>query len=300
MDWINYHHLLYFWVVAREGSISKACKHLHLAQPTISGQLSKLEGSLGVKLFRRVGRGLELTEEGQLVFQYADEIFSLGRELTDVLRGRPSGRPLRLKVGVPDILPKLMVYKLLEPAIQLDDPVELVCYEGKLDQLLADLALHSLDLVLSDCPAGPQTHVRVFNHLLGSSAVSIYGTSALIDRYQADFPTSLDGAPMVLPTRNTTIRRLLEEWFAGRQIRPDVRAEFEDSALLKAFGQAGIGLFAGPTSIEAEITRQYDVHVMGQIHDLRETYYAISIERRLKHPAVKAIREAARSGFLDP
>ena len=298
VDWVNYQHLLYFWVVAREGSIRRACEELHLAQPTISGQLRKLEKSLGVRLFRRVGRGLELTDDGQVVLRYANDIFALGRELSGALKGRATGRPLRFTVGVPDVLPKLVVYRLLEPALQLDEPMELICYEGKLEGLLAELAAHHLDLVLADAPVGPQSRVRAFNHPLGACGVTIYATPELQGKHTADFPQSLDGAPMLLPTSNTTLRRQLDQWFEANAMRPRIKGEFEDSGLLKAFGQTGLGMFPGPTAIEAEITRQYDVGVVGRIMDVREAYYAISVERRLKHPAILAIAKAARANFL--
>ncbi len=294
MDWLNYHHLLYFWVVAREGTISKACKQLQLAQPTVSSQLQKLEKSLGVKLFDRVGRNLVLTETGQLVFRYAEEIFTLGREMTDAVKGRPTGRPLRLTVGIPDVLPKLIVHRLLQPALHLEEPVQLVCREGKLDQLLPELATHDLDIVLADSPTGPLTHIRAFNHALGECAVSFYGTDDLARKYRRRFPASLEGAPTLLPTGNTWLRRALDQWFDERDIRPQVISEFEDSALLKVFGQTGLGLFPAPAAIEKEVCRQYKVRVVGRIEEVREQYYAISVERRLRHPAVVAISEAAR------
>ena len=188
MDWLNYHHLLYFWTVAREGSITRACDQLHLAQPTISGQLKKLEQAFGEKLFERVGRELSLTETGQLVYKYADEIFSIGRELVEAVKGRPTGRPLRLRVGVPDYLPKLIVYRLLEPAIQMEDKVQIVCSEDKPDQLLASLALHDLDVVLSDSPAGSLVRVKAFNHSLGECGVSFFAAPALQKQLKKSIP----------------------------------------------------------------------------------------------------------------
>ena len=199
MDWINYHHLLYFWVVAREGSVVRACEELQLSQPTISGQLAKFEKSLRCKLFRRAGRGLELTEEGRVLFRYADEIFTIGREMTEAMKGRVTGRPLRFTVGVADVLPKLVVYRLLEPACRLDEPIELVCQEGKLGSLLADLALFNLNVVVSEAPASAHTRVRAFNHLLGSCGVSVYGTAELAKRYRRGFPKSLSDVPWLLP-----------------------------------------------------------------------------------------------------
>lgn len=298
MDWINYHHLLYFWVVAREGSVMRACEELQLSQPTISGQLAKFEKSLRRKLFRRAGRGLELTEEGRILFRYADEIFTIGREMTEALKGRVSGRPLRFTVGVADVLPKLVVYRLLEPACRLDEPIELVCQEGKLDSLLADLAVFHLDVVLSEAPASAHARVRAFNHLLGSCDVSVYGTGELAERYRPGFPQSLAEAPWLLPTPGTALRRDLEKWFDSLDVRPKIAGEFSDSGLLKAFGQAGMGLFAGPTAIDAEIRRQYQVELVGRIEDIRFQCYAITVQRRLKHPAVVAISKAARGALF--
>ena len=236
-----------------------------------------------------------LTETGQIVYRYADEIFSLGRELTDTLQGRPSAERLRLAVGVPDVLPKLVVYQLLKPALSLEEPVQFVCYEGKLHDLLGELALHRLDIVLADAPLTPQSHIRAFNHLLGECGATVFGTPDLAKQYRRRFPKSLHGAPMLLPTQNTWLRRELERWFDEHGIRPDVVHEFEDSAILKVFGQAGEGLFAAPTAIEEQVAEQYSVRPVGRIEEVRERFYAISVERRLKHPAVVAISDAARN-----
>jgi len=294
MEWLNYHHLLYFWTIAREGSVSAAAAELRLAQPTLSGQLRLLEDSLGEKLFDRVGRRMVLTEVGREVYRYADEIFSLGRELMDVVRGRPTGRPVRLVVGVADVVPKLITYRLLAPALRLAEPVRIVCREDRSERLLAELAIHNLDLVLTDAPIGPGMSVRAFSHLLGECAVTVFGTAELAARYRRGFPKSCDGAPMLLPMESTAVRRSLDQWFEGQGIRPRVVSEFEDSALLKVFGQAGAGLFIAPTVIEAEVQKQYGVKVVGRIEAVKERFYAISVEKRLKNPAVVAISEAAR------
>lgn len=294
MDWLNYHHLLYFWVVAREGSIARACEQLHLAQPTISSQLRKLEKSVGAKLFKRVGRNLVLTETGQLVLRYADEIFALGRELTDVLQGRPTGSPLQFLVGVADVLPKLVAYRLLESALSLPEPIRLTCEEGKLDYLLTELAAHRFDVVLSDTPLGSLVNVRAYSHLLGQCLVTVFGVGKLARMYRPRFPMSLNGAPLLLPMRNTALRRSLDQWFDAHNIQPRIVGEFEDSALLKVFGGAGVGLFAAPSAIATEVCRQYRVRAIGELPGVRERYYAISVERKLKHPAVVAISEAAR------
>jgi len=293
MDWLNYHHLHYFWVVAREGTIARACDQLHLTQPSISKQLRQLEHSIGEKLFKRGGRNLVLTETGQEVFRYAEEIFSLGQELTETLKGKPTRRPLRLSVGVADVLPKLLTYQLLEPALHLPEPVQLHCDESGLVELLTELARHRLDLVLSDSPMGPEVNVRAYNHLLGECGVSILGSSSLARKYRRGFPQSLNNAPFLLPTQKSMLRRSLDQWFDAQSIRPELRGEFDDSALLKVFGQAGMGLFPVPSAVAKETCRQYHAQLVGRLDAVRERYYAISVERRLRHPAIKAITEAA-------
>ena len=294
MQWLNYHHLLYFWMIAREGSIARACQQLQLAQPTMSKQLRQLERAVNQKLFHRAGRNLVLTEAGQVVFRYAEEIFSLGQELTDVLRGKPVGSPLRLLVGLPDVLSKLVAYRLLEPALHLPEPVQIVCEENKLEYLLTELAAHRLDIVLSESAMGSNVNVRAYSHLLGECSISIFGTAIWSRRLRRGFPRSLDGAKILLPTQRTILRRSLEQWFDKENIRPVVSGEFADSALLKVFGQAGVGVFPAPTVIAKEICRQYRVREIGRLDAIRARYYAISVERRLKHPAVKAISETAR------
>ena len=251
---------------------------------------------MGHKLFERSGRSLVLTETGQLVFRYADEIFGLGQELVDVLHHRTDEEKSRLMVGVQGAIPKLIVYELLRPALEGDQyEYQIVCFEGKIRELLAELALHRLDVVIADRPLTPDTHVRAFNHLLGQCGVTVYGTSALARRYKRDFPESLDEAPMLLPTQNTSLRRLLEQWFDDNGIHPQIAHEFEDSAVLKVFGQAGHGLFVTPSAIEQEVCRQYSVKIVGRIPEVVERFYAISIEKKLRHPAVISISQAARN-----
>jgi LysR family transcriptional activator of nhaA len=298
MNWLNYHHLLYFWTAAREGSITKACKQLHLTQPTVSSQIRELEKSLKTRLFERAGRSIRLTEAGQMVYRYADEIFMLGRELQDAVSGHPAGLSMRVVIGVADTLPKLLVHRLLAPAMHLGQEVRVTCIDGEPDRLLAQLALHELDLVVSDFPANPQTGIKAFNHLLGDCGVTFFGTNELARRYRRGFPHSLHGAPMLLPGTNTALRRALEQWFDEQGIRPHVRAEFTDSALLKAFGGCGDGVFAAPTVIEDEVKRMYGVGVVGREESVRERLYAISVEKRLKNPAVVAISQAARRTLL--
>ncbi len=294
MEWLNYHHLLYFWTVAREGSLVAAGKVLRLSHPTLSAQIHALEDQLGEKLFERVGRRLALTELGRVVYRYAEEIFSLGREMVDTVKGRATGQPLRLAVGVADVLPKLVVRRLLQPALTLPEPVRLVCYEDSYEKLLGDLALHTLDIVLSDAPVPPGSSVRAFNHLLGETGVSFFATKALARVHRSGFPRSLDGAPFLLPLENLTLRRSLNQWFDRNDIKPRVVAEFEDSALLKVFGSDGVGVFPAPTIIEADVCRQYHVELLGRAPEVRERFYAISAERKLKNPAIVAISQGAR------
>jgi len=298
MEWLNYHHLYYFWLVAREGSIARAAEQLHLAHPTISKQLRQLESALGEKLFDRVGRNLVMTDFGQMVFRYADEIFSVGRELLDAVKRRPAGRPLRFNVGMPQVIPKLIGHRLLAPAFNLDETIHLVCREGRQEELLTELAVHRLDIVFTDSPVSPASSIRAFNHLLGKCGVTFFGTPELAAKYHRKFPSSLDGAPLLLPIERTAVRRELEQWFHSVDIRPSVVADFEDTALMKVFGQDGIGLFPAPTVIEDEVCQQYNVRVVGRIDAVRERYYAISVARRLKHPAVIAIRASARDDIF--
>jgi LysR family transcriptional activator of nhaA len=294
VSWLNYHHLFYFWTVAREGTIARACVQLHLTQPTISGQLRALEKTLGAKLFDRVGRRLVLTDTGRVVFGYADEIFSLGRELQDSLQGRSAARPLRLLVGVASTMPKEIAHRLLEPATRLQEPVQLVCEHGAPDALLARLAVNALDVVLADAPVSPTTKVRAFNHLLGECDVLIMGAPRLAAAYRRGFPRSLEGAPFLMPSENTALRRSLEQWFEAGGIRPVVRGEIADPGLLKVFGRHGAGLFAVRAAVARETQHHYRVRLVGRVESIRERFYAISVERKLKHPAVVAITAAAR------
>ncbi len=295
LNTLNYQHLLYFWVVAREGSIARATGVLHLTQPTISTQIKTLEQSLGAPLFERRGRSLAMTETGQLVFRYADEIFRTGRELTQALARGGGEMPTRLVVGISDSLPKLTTWRLLQPALAITPPFRLVCRIDKTERLLPDLATHSIDLVLADAPISPASPLRIFNHLLGECGVTIFGTDSLSRRYRRGFPRSLDGAPFVLQTENTALRRSLDAWFIANDVRPDIACEAEDVALLQVFGQEGMGLFAAPTVVEAQIRKHYGVRIIGRLPEVRERFYAISVERKLLHPGVVALTEAART-----
>ena len=294
MEWLNYHHLLYFWMVIRTGSVAAASTELRLAPPTISVQIRRLEEQLGEKLLRRSGRRLLPTEMGQSVFRYADDIFSTGRELLDMVRGRPTNRPMKLNVGVVDVMPKFIAHWLIEPALRLGERVRIVCREATPEQLLAQLSVQSLDVVLSDAPIGPGVNVRAYNHLLGETGISFLGVAKLARTHRRRFPKSLNGAPVLLPATNTAVRRSIDQWLETADIRPDIIGEFEDSELLWEFGGAGEGIFPVPTVLERHLTRLHRVKVLGRTDAVRSRFYAISVERRLKHPAVVAICETAR------
>jgi LysR family transcriptional activator of nhaA len=294
MEWLNYHHLLYFHVVAREGGVAKASKVLRVAPPTISGQIRLLEESIGEKLFTREGRGLVLTEVGRTVFLYSEEIFSVGRELMDTLRGRPSGRPQQLVVGVTDSVPKLVAHDLIRPALVLPEPIRLIVREGPHDRLLADLGGGQVDVVLSDAPVGPSARIKAFNHGLGECGTSFVAAPSIASALRGEFPRCLEKAPMIVPGDSTGGRRALHAWLDANGLRPVVQGEFDDSALLKVFGAEGLGVFTVPTVIEASVCAQFGVSVIGRVSTLRARFFAITVERRVKHPAVVAICTAAK------
>ncbi len=260
----------------------------------MSGQIRLLEKSLKATLFERSGRSLVLTDTGRLVYRYADEIFAIGRDLQDALHDRPRGQPLRFAVGVADTLPKVLVHRLLAPAFSLGEEIRITCVDGPPDRLVAELALHELDLVVSDFPANPRLGLKAFNHQLGECGITFFAAPALASRHRRGFPQSLSNAPLLLPHGNTALRRSLEEWFDRHGIRPRIRGEFADSGLLKAFGGFGDGIFAAPTAVEADVKRMYGVRVVGREESIRERFFAISVEKRIKHPAVVAITQAAR------
>lgn len=294
MEWLNYHHLFYFWTVAREGSIAKAQNRLRLAQPTISGQIRMLEASLGEKLFQRQGRNLALTEMGRVVYRYAEDIFTLGRELQDTLKGRPTGKPVRLVVGIADVIPKMVAHRLLVPVYKMKEPVHMICREDHTENLIAMLANHTLDLVLADKPTGSTSPVKAFSHLLGQCGISFLGNAALAAKLRRSFPASLENAPILLPTEGTMLRRSIERWFDDIGVKPLRIGEFDDTALMKVFGEDGIGVFPIPSVIEKDVCRQFRVQLIGRTDKVRESYYAVSVERRIKHPAVIAMTQAAR------
>src|SRR5687767_7172843 len=299
MKWLNYNHLYYFWIVAREGGIARAAEELMLSQPTISVQIKELETAVGQRLFDRVGRGLQLTEAGRIALNYANEIFSLGQEMANALEHQPAGRPLKLSVGILDVIPKIVVRQLLQPALRLPQAVRLICREDKADRLLADLAARRTDVVLSDAPIGTAVHVDGFNHLLGESGVSFFANREVAARLKRGFPKSLNGAAVLLPTDHTQLRRSLNLWFDSKRIHPSVAGEFDDSALMFWFGQSGAGAFPAPSILESTVQRDFGVKLIGRAADVRERFYAISMEEKLKHPAVVAVCEAARRAMSD-
>jgi LysR family transcriptional activator of nhaA len=291
---INYKHLHYFWVVAKQGGITRASERLHLTPQTISGQISLLEDSIGEALFSKAGRNLELTETGRLVLGFADEIFSLGGELEEALRHRSPDRRITFKVGIADVVPKTIAYRLLAPALSLPDPVRLICRENNLASLLAELALHRLDMVIADGPIPSGINVRGFSHELGECGISFLAVPQQARTLCKNFPHSLNGAPLLIPSETNLVQAKLLGWLDSLRIYPHIVGEFDDSALMKVFGQAGTGIFITPTPIATEVARQYGLRIIGSTEEVREQYYAISVERRISHPAVSAITRTAR------
>ena len=295
MRQLNYSHLQYFWAVAHEGSVVKAAERLHITPQTISGQIRLLEEAVGQPLFNRVGRRLVLSEMGHVVLEYADEIFSIGAELSQVVREQRSAGPAKLSVGIVNSIPKLIAERIVAPALIDEDAVRIRCQEASLEQLLGELSVHKLDIVLSDQPMPQGLSLRAFNHRLGESGLTFFSQRRKAKRYQKTFPQSLNGAPMLLPRPHSALRRQLDEWFDDNSIIPHIVGEIDDSALLKAFGEAGYGVFAGPSVIDEEICKMYSMAVIGRTDAITEQFFAISPERRIKHPSVVRIIEAART-----
>jgi len=294
MEWLNYHHLHYFWRVVRAGGVTQAARELHVSSPAISAQLKELQDFVGEPLFSRSGRKLVLTEMGRTVFDYAEDIFSLGRELVDTVRNRPTGRPIRVDIGVADVLPKMIARWLIQPALALRESVRIVCREGSSDQLVARLATLELDVVLSDSPAELSRVGRAYNHDLGTSGITFVGIGPAMQKVKGSFPECLSGVPMLLPADNTALRRDLDYWFESRNLHPNVVGEFEDFALLRAFAQSGVGVFPVPSVFVQDLRKQDKVVRIGSTDDVKMRFYAISAERKIKHPAVAAICETAR------
>lgn len=299
MEWLNYHHLYYFWVVARTGSVATASRELRLTHPTVSAQIHQLEGIIGEKLFKRAGRGLALTDVGQMAFRYANDIFGLGREFMDVVKRRATPESMRLAVGVTDCLPKSIVQRLLEPALRMETPPYLVCREDRsLQDFLKELSMHALDLVLSDEPAGIGAPVKLFNHALGECGTTIFGSANVDASLRRRFPKSLDGQPFLVPGMNTVLRRGVDQWFVAQGIRPRIVGEVDDSGLLQVLAAGGYGVFAGPSVMEADARQRYGLRAVGTIPSLQNRFYAISVEQRLRHPGVVAICQGARAEYF--
>ncbi|MES9975292.1 MAG: transcriptional activator NhaR [Candidatus Thiodiazotropha sp.] len=295
---LNLKHLRYFWAVATHGTIVQAAEALFITPQTISGQLKELESQIGSELFRKEGRKLVLTETGRLVFSYADEMFRLGVELQDMLSGRTQGTTITLKVGVAMVVPKLLAYRILEPVLQMSDPVKLICHEAPLVDLLADLSVHKLDMVLADSPINPSLNIRAYNHALGESGITFFAASEEAQRLRAEFPVSLDGQNILMPSSGSSLRRNLEIWFQRQQLEPIVVAEFEDRALMKTFGERGTGVFTSPTAVEQDVIDKYRVEVVGRSEEITESFYVISPERHIKHPAINTITQVAKSDLF--
>jgi LysR family transcriptional activator of nhaA len=292
---LNFHHLRYFWVVAREGSVTKAAKRLHVTQPTVSQQVAALEDTLGEPLFRREGRRLSLTEVGRTTMRFADEIFSLGTDLVETVRGQPIGPPSRLDVGISEAVPKVIAFRILEPALGVrgDTSTRIVCHEDAQERLVVQLSSHVLDMIITDEPVGP-THARAYSHLLGECGVSVFGEAKLVREVKRDFPKSLDGTPMLLPAPGTALRREIDHWLDARGVTPRVVGEFQDPALMSVFAQAGAGLFVAPDAIAPETVLAQGLRRAGSMKPLRQRFYVVTVERRLVHPAVQQIAGIAR------
>jgi len=290
---VNYKHLHYFWVVAKEGSIARASERLDITPQTISGQLSLLEKNLGVELFVKSGRNIEITEIGRLVLNYADEIFSLGSELEQMLQNEPEERPQLFRVGIVDVIPKSIAQKFLLPALQMEKPTRLICKETGLDTLLAELAVHRLDLVIADRPIPSTISTQGFSHKLGECTISFFAKESIINQFNGTFPDCLNGLPILLPTRGTQLRSDIDQWISKIGIHPKIVAEFDDSALMKSFGQKGAGVFIAPTVLCKEVEEQYKVKVVGEVAEIKESFYAISVERHIKNSITARIINTA-------
>lgn len=291
---LNYKHLRYFWMVAKTGSIARAAEQLHLTPQSISGQLTEFAQVLGVDLFRRSGRNLEVTAEGRKVLSYAEEIFAIGDDLLNTINNEQMRNSLPLIVGIADSVSKSVAYRLLEPALQVNDAVRLTCREGRLIALLSDLSVHKLDMIIADRPIPPHLNVLGYNHLIGESSLTVFGAKELAQKFRGNFPSCINQAPFLLPGEDSAISQKLLRWIESNDLKLNVKGEFDDSALLKSFGQAGVGLFAAPTAISENICHQYQVEALGEISSVKEQIYIITTERKLTHPAIIAINNIGR------
>lgn len=294
MEWLNYHHLYYFWVVAREESVTRASKSLKLSQPTVSAQIKSLEEALDIQLFDRIGKKIQLSDQGKLVYKFADEIFDTGRELMQTIKGKQTSRALKLEIGLSDVIPKLIAHRLIQIALDKFENLQIHCHEGKIGHLLFELSQHNLDIVISDSKSKSFLNTQVYNYHLGDSQISFFGTPKLIKKYGKKFPDCLHEAPLLLPAKESEIRRDVEDWLKKRKIEARLVAEFDDSALLKVFGQFSNGFFYGPTVLEKEIEKQYHVKKLGRLSGIKESFFAITAERKIVHPAVAEITKEAK------
>lgn len=297
MNKINYHHLLYFYTIAQEGSITKAAQKLHLTPQTISGQLSAFEHYLDIQLFNRRGKRLQLNETGQLVFSYAEDIFSLGNELQQLLKNNQTDKQVAVTVGVTDVIPKVLAFDLLTVLFNLKEDIKLICREGEFDILMKELALSKIDLILSDRPITPGTAIKAYTHLLGETGLTFYSDKRTAKQLSKNFPLSLDKAPFLISGDKSNQKINLMTWFEELRITPKIVAEFDDSALMKYFGQSGRGIFCTPSSIEEHIVKHYNVGVIGSTENVKERYYIISPERKIKHPGVKLLLHHTKNIF---
>lgn len=295
---LNFKHLYYFHAVAKAGAINRAAEKLHLTPQTLSGQLTQFEQRLGVALFRRAGRRLELTETGRLALSYAEELFQVGAELEEALSGRQEERAFPFRVGIADVVPKSIAHRLLAPALALPEPVRLVCREDRLDRLLGELAVHRLDMVLADRPMPPGMDVKGYSHPLGECGITFFAAPELAARLTGAFPGHLDGAPLLIPGEDSALRAPLMRWLERGNLRPRIVGEFDDSALMKAFGKAGAGVFPAASVTLQAVEEQYGVVALGESKEIKERFFAISVERRIVHPSVRAVSEGARGGLF--
>lgn len=292
---MNYRHLRYFWMVARSGGVGPAAKQLHLTPQTLSGQIHTLEVALGTALFRKSGRRLQLTDEGKLALRFADTIFALGGELEETIKRPPTTHhPMPFRVGITDAVPKTVAYRLLEPATRLAAPIRMQCRTGKFDALLSELSVHQIDLVIADAAIPPSVSVRAFNHALGRSGVSFFAALPLYNQRKGRFPGNLQYLPLLMPGPETAVAIRLQRWLERRALSPSIVGVFDDSALMKAFGEHSQGVFVAPSALEADVKRRYGVKLLGCTDEIVEEFFAISVERRIKHPCVAAINDAAR------
>ena len=295
---LNFKHLSYFHAVAKAGAVNRAAEKLHLTPQTLSGQLTLFEKRLGIALFRRTGRRLELTDAGRLAMSYADEIFQMGSELEEMLRNRDGERPFLFRVGIADVVPKSIAYRLLAPALALPEPVRMVCREDKFERLLAELSIHHLDMVLTDRPLPPGIDVKGYSHRLGECGLTFFATPGLAAGLDGEFPQLLDGAPLLIPGEDSAVRAPLLRWLGGQGIYPRLVGEFDDGALMKSFGHAGAGIFPVPSAIAAEVAAQQGIVTLGCTEAVKERFFLITVERKISHPAALAVSEAARQGLF--